>query len=77
MAMIDVKIQPNIGNMDRIIRAILGTALVFIAFFPLGAADAKIGGIVLAVFGVLLIVTAVTRYCVGYTLFHYSTLKNK
>ena len=72
-----MKIQPNIGNADRIIRGILGIALIIVAFLLLDAADAEIGGIVLAVFGVLLIVTAATRYCVGYTLFHYSTFKNK
>jgi hypothetical protein len=71
-----MKIQPNIGNVDRIIRGTLGIVLIVIAFLLLDAADAKVGGIVLAVFGVLLILTAATRYCVGYTLFHYSTLKN-
>ena len=74
---IGMKIQPNIGNVDRIIRGVLGIALILVAFLLLDAADAEIGGIVLAVFGVLLIVTAATRYCVGYTLFHYSTFKNK
>ena len=72
-----MKIQPNIGKIDRIIRAILGTALIVIAFLVLGAADGRIGGIIATVFGVLLIATAITRYCVGYALFHYSTLKNK
>lgn len=72
-----MKIQPNIGNTDRIIRAVIGVALTVIAFTVLDAAGGRIGGIIAAVFGVLLIVTAITRYCVGYALFHYSTLKNK
>jgi uncharacterized membrane protein len=73
----EVKIKPNIGNPDRIIRAIVGIALMVIAFLILGAPDGRVGGIIAAVLGVLLIVTAITRYCVGYALFHYSTLKNK
>lgn len=72
-----MKIQPNIGNTDRIIRAVIGVALTAIAFTVLDAAGGSIGGIIAAVLGVLLIVTAITRYCVGYALFHYSTLKNK
>jgi len=72
-----MKIQPNIGRTDRIIRTVIGVALTAVAFSVLGAAGGKIGGIIAAVFGILLIVTAIARYCVGYALFHYSTLKNK
>lgn len=75
--MSEMKIHPNIGNPDRIIRAIAGIALTVVAFLILGAPEGRVGGIIAAVLGILLIITAVTRYCVGYALFHYSTLKNK
>jgi len=71
-----MKIEPNIGNADRIIRLIIGIALLVVAFLVLDAASASIGGIILAIFGVLVIITAITRYCALYPLFHYSTIKN-
>lgn len=70
-----MKIKPNIGNADRIIRAIVGVALILVAFLVLDAAHANYGGIILAIFGMMVVVTAITRYCILYPLFHYSTIK--
>jgi hypothetical protein len=68
-------IKRNIGTIDRIARLIGGAVFLIIAFLVLDAADAAAGGIVLAVIGALLVMTAVTGYCLGYRLFNYSTIK--
>jgi hypothetical protein len=68
-------IQKNEGTIDRIVRCILGIAAMVIAFLVLNAADATAGGIVLAVVGAVLLVTAAAGFCAGYKLFKFSTKK--
>ena len=68
-------IEQNESTIDRIVRCILGIAAMVVAFLVLDAAEAAAGGIVLAVVGVVLLVTAATGFCAGYKLFNFSTKK--
>jgi len=68
-------IKRNIGAIDRIARFIIGHAFIIIGFFVLDAVDGAPGGVVLAVIGALLIMTAALGHCLGYRLFNYSTIK--
>lgn len=70
-----MKIKQNIGTVDRVARLIAGASLLIIAFTLLNANEGKAGGIVLAIIGVLLMMTAATGFCIGYKLFHFSTKK--
>ncbi len=62
--------KPNVGTIDRAIRAIVGIALV--AALPLGVLQGT-PGIVALVFGVVLIVTAAIRWCPPYMLLGINT----
>ncbi len=68
-------LKQNEGPIDRILRCILGVAAIVVAFLVLDAADATAGGIVLAVIGAILLVTAATGFCAAYRIFNYSTKK--
>ena len=67
--------QQNEGTADRIIRLVIGTVFLIVAFLVLDAAAASAGGIALAAIGAVLLVTAATGFCAGYKLFNYSTKK--
>ncbi len=62
--------KANVGTGDRIIRAIVGIALI--ASWPLGLFEGTLG-IVLCVVGVVLLVTAALRWCPPYTLLGINT----
>jgi hypothetical protein len=62
----------NVGKVDRIARIIL--AVVFFIAAYLMMADLVVSG-VLAVIGLVLIVTALMRHCTLYSLLGVSTLK--
>jgi hypothetical protein len=70
-----IKIKQNIGTVDRIVRFIIGHALIIIGFFVLDAVDGATGGIVLAAIGALVIMTGAIGYCALYPLFKFSTKK--
>lgn len=66
----------NLGSPDRIVRVVLGIALVAVAFVPgmmLSVNPLTQWGAVLI--GVVLIATAVMRFCPLYRLFGLSTCK--
>ncbi|MCP4471759.1 MAG: DUF2892 domain-containing protein [Gammaproteobacteria bacterium] len=62
--------KANIGTVDRGIRAIVGIALI--ASWPLGLLEGTLG-IVLPVVGVVLLLTALLRWCPPYMLFGINT----
>lgn len=66
----------NVGSLDRVLRIVLGLALIIAAFLPaLGlAASAVLQWGVVAVGGIL-IATALMRFCPIYRLFGLSTCK--
>ena len=61
--------KKNVGNTDRVIRAILGVLLI------LGAARSSswLGGLI----GAVLLGTAYLRFCPAYSLFGYNTVKDE
>ncbi len=62
--------KPNMGTIDRIIRAIVGVALI--ASWPLGLFEGTLG-IILPLLGVVLLVTAMLRWCPPYILLGINT----
>jgi hypothetical protein len=62
----------NESNIDRIIRVVIGVA-AFIAAFAVGLSS--VGGIILAVVGVVMLVTAAVGFCPLYRIFGMSTCK--
>ena len=62
--------KPNMGTVDRVIRAIVGIALI--AAFLLDLLQGTIGMIALVV-GVVLLITAALRWCPPYSLFGINT----
>jgi hypothetical protein len=66
--------KPNIGTADRTIRAIVGIAALAAWFF--GLVEGTLGIIVLVV-GVVMIATAVFRWCPPYALIGLSTDASK
>ncbi len=65
--------KANEGTNDRIIRAVLGVILIGLGLWPLNGLQAAVGGIIVAVIGLILIFTAITGYCALYSLFGIST----
>jgi hypothetical protein len=62
--------KPNMGTIDRSIRAIVGIALI--ALWPLGMLQGT-SAIIALVVGVVLIVTALLRWCPPYGLLGINT----
>ncbi len=62
--------KANMGTVDRVIRAIAGIALI--ASWPLGLLEGTLA-IVLPVVGVVLLVTAMLRWCPPYMLLGINT----
>ncbi|WP_295405995.1 DUF2892 domain-containing protein [uncultured Thiocystis sp.] len=59
--------KPNVGNTDRLIRAIVGVLLILAIF-----RGSWIGGLL----GAVLLVTAYFRFCPVYTFFDFSSNKD-
>ena len=68
----------NVGSVDRILRAALGIALLFLAFFsgfPAFAAPlAKYGA---AVIGLVMLATSALRVCPLYSIFGIKTCRTR
>ncbi|MCP4767618.1 MAG: DUF2892 domain-containing protein [Gammaproteobacteria bacterium] len=62
--------KANMGTVDRVIRAIVGIALI--ASWPLGLLEGTLA-IVLPVVGVVLLLTALLRWCPPYMLLGINT----
>ena len=65
--------KPNLSNLDRIVRVILAALFAYLYFA--GIVTGALG-ILLAVLGVVFVLTAIVGYCPLYTLFKVSTLKS-
>ncbi len=59
----------NVGNIDRIIRIVLGLALIAIGFFAL----AGVAGTIVGVIGFIPLLTGLVGWCPLYSLFKFST----
>jgi len=67
--------QRNEGSVDRMVRLVPGAVALILAFFILDAGSGAAGGVVLAVIGAIILLTAATGSCLLYSLFHFSTIK--
>ena len=59
----------NVGSIDRIIRIVLGLALIVIGFFVLGGTAGTIVGVI----GFIPLLTGLLGWCPLYFLFKFST----
>lgn len=64
----------NVGSADKVIRIIVGIALIALAFLKLGGV-ATTGGVVATIVGVVLIVTAIVNFCPLYRILGMRTNK--
>ena len=62
--------KANVGTIDRIIRAIVGVALI--ASWPLGLIEGSFG-IILPLLGAVMLLTAMLRWCPPYMLLGINT----
>ena len=67
----------NEGTADRAVRAVAGIAILVIAWMWLGLAVGALLGVLAAVVGVVLLVTAVVGFCPAYRMVGMSTCKLK
>ena len=66
----------NVGSVDRVVRLVLGLGLIIAAFIPaLGLAAQPLVQWGAGLVGVVLIATALMRFCTLYRLFGLSTCK--
>jgi hypothetical protein len=63
--------KTNEGSADRIVRLVLGIALLGVALGVLGISS--IGGIIAAVVGVVMLVTAAVGFCPAYAILGFKT----
>jgi hypothetical protein len=59
----------NVGSVDRIVRVVLGLALIAIGFFVLGGTVGTIVGVI----GFIPLLTGLVGWCPLYSLFKFST----
>ena len=67
--------KKNESPIDRVIRAVAGVALLGAAFATLDAASGELLGIVVAIVGGVFLFTAITGFCLLYSLFNIDTSK--
>lgn len=67
--------KPNESTIDRIIRVVLGLLLIWLGLWPLSGLQGGALGIIVGVVGLILLVTAITGFCLIYRLLGISTRK--
>lgn len=67
--------KTNEGTTDRIVRTLLGIALLVSAYLWLGMMDGAIAGIIAGVIGAILLLTGIVGFCPCYTLCGMNTCK--
>lgn len=68
----------NVGGIDRMARAVVGLILLIAPFLPpVAGALSGLGALVwlLPVIGIVMVMTAIFRFCPAYTLFGVSTCR--
>lgn len=64
----------NEGPVDRAIRVVAGIPLIAVGLFLLGGLEASVVGIVVAAFGLWIVVTGAIGFCPGYVPFGITTV---
>jgi hypothetical protein len=67
--------KQNESTIDRILRVVVGLVLLWAGLRPLAGIQAAVLGIIVAVVGLVLVMTAITGACLIYSLLGLSTLK--
>lgn len=65
----------NVGNVDRLLRALIGVVAIILAFTMFHVMDGGVLGIIAVVVGVVMLVTAAIAMCPLYLPFKMSTCK--
>ncbi len=69
--------KKNMGRLDRMVRFIVGAALIPIGLFLLGGWQGNLFGIIVAIFALVPLLTSLIGFCPGYIPFGISTLGKK
>lgn len=70
-----MKVVPNMNRIDQVLRLLLGIAMVYFGFFDRSLVSDAVYGMLLGLFGVLNLGSALARICPVYTLAGIATLK--
>jgi len=70
-----MKVVPNMNGIDRVIRLLLGIAMIYFGFFDRSLINDALYGMLLGLFGVLNVGSSLVRICPVYTLAGISSLK--
>lgn len=65
--------ERNVGSVDRVLRAAVGTGLLWAGLGPFAARRARFRGTLAALLGAVLVATALTGVCSVYRLLGVST----
>ena len=69
--------QKNEGPVDRTIRVVVGILLIAVSLWLLGGLEASVAGVVVAAFGLWLIVTGAIGFCPLYVPLGINTLPKR
>lgn len=64
---------PNVGNIDRILRAVVGVVLLALALF---GSLSSFGFWIALIIGVAMLATSTMRFCPAYTVLGFKTCKD-
>lgn len=71
------RFKRNMGQLDRLLRAIIGLVLIYIGFFATELVDNIVINLLLGLLGLLNLAAATTAYCPVYRLANLQTGKNR
>jgi hypothetical protein len=69
--------KKNVGNVDAILRIILGIFILWLGLVQLNGLEGRISGILIAMFALVPFTIAATRICPVFSIFKISSLPNK
>ena len=72
-----MKITKNLGTLDRVLRIIASSAIIYIGFFESSHIGDPVVGTALGLFGVANLIVALVGNCPLYTLVNFNTCKDQ
>ena len=75
MILATLQAKANMGGLDRAVRLILGSTLVYFSLLTQSLSDSQLIDILSGIFGLTNIVAATVRVCPGYLVANFSTLR--
>ena len=67
----------NVGGVDRAVRGIIGIVALVLAFTMFGVTSGAVVGVIAAIVGVVMLLTAALGFCPAYLPFKLSTAGKK